>query len=244
MPQAPEPCPIRNRRRAAIPIRVALLPGLGAAPSSAGTPDMAPGQVCNGAAAQAAWQSGVPRAVPMAILRTETGRRRDGAVQPRPWTVNMGGTGMWFDNRADALAHVDEARGRRARSVDAGRFQINHHLDPKHSASVDQMFDPPTNARHAARFPSGPFVESGNRDRAAGAVHARTKEQASLDVAICRRHRNALRPAPAPSPPMARSAEPRVNAAPRLRARGAGQGRLGLLIDAGAGTARSLFGGA
>ena len=58
-----------------------------AAQPVAAQPDLS--EICDSAALQAAKVSGVPISVLKAISLTETGRKRDGAFRPWPWTVNM-----------------------------------------------------------------------------------------------------------------------------------------------------------
>jgi hypothetical protein len=140
------------------------------------TPVSADARLCLGAADVAADRHGVPRAVMRALTRTETGRTRERALQPWPWTVNMEGAGYWFDTRAEALAFAEAEQARGARSFDIGCFQVNHRWHGQHFPSVDAMFDPVTNADYAARFLRELFEETGTWDRAAGFYHSRTPE--------------------------------------------------------------------
>lgn len=151
-----------------------------------------PGQVCDAVAAQVARESGVPLGVLQAITRTETGRRRDGRVQPWPWTVNMEGRGVWFDTPDEARAYVFEHFKRGARSFDVGCFQINYRWHGQHFASIEEMFEPLANGRYAARFLSELHAELGNWSAAAGAYHSRTPTFANRYRAIFDRHRAAV----------------------------------------------------
>jgi hypothetical protein len=131
-------------------------------------------RLCEEAAARASAASGVPVSVLRAIALTETGRTRDGAFRPWPWTVNMEGKGTWFDSFEEARAYVAQHHARGARSYDVGCFQINYRWHGQHFASLDQMFDPDANAAYAARFLSELHAEFGDWSRAAGAYHSRT----------------------------------------------------------------------
>ena len=131
-------------------------------------------RLCEAAAARASASSGVPLSVLRAIALTETGRSRQGAFRPWPWTVNMEGAGKWFDSFEEARAYVAERHARGARSYDVGCFQINYRWHGQHFASLDQMFDPDANAAYAARFLSELYAELGDWSRAAGAYHSRT----------------------------------------------------------------------
>jgi hypothetical protein len=146
---------------------------LGAAPARSSAWDALP-QLCEQAAARASAASGVPLSVLRAIALTETGRTKQGAFRPWPWTVNMEGKGAFFDSFAEARAYVAQHHARGARSYDVGCFQINYRWHGHNFASVDQMFDPDANAAYAARFLSDLYAELGDWSRAAGAYHSRT----------------------------------------------------------------------
>lgn len=145
------------------------------APAQA-TPDLS--QICDDVAWKAAEASGVPISVLKAISLNETGRKRDGAFRPWPWTVNMEGKGVWFDTPDEALAYVSKHFDRGARSFDIGCFQINYKWHGQHFASVEEMFDPTANAMYAAKYLRELFAETGNWTMAAGAYHSRTKTYA------------------------------------------------------------------
>lgn len=130
--------------------------------------------VCDAAAREAANETGVPLDVLMAITRTETGRTSGGATRPWLWTVNIEGRGDWFDTKSDALTYVFNHFKAGARSFDIGCFQINYRWHGAYFTSIEEMFDPLSNARYAASFLRALFDESGNWTVAAGAFHSRT----------------------------------------------------------------------
>ena len=134
--------------------------------------------ICESAAMVASRESGVPLDVLRAISLTETGRKRAGEFQPWPWTVNMEGTGKWFDDLQSAQAYIDRHFDRGARSFDVGCFQINYRWHGQAFSSIEEMFDPISNARYAARFLNDLHLEFGNWSAAAGAYHSRTPRYA------------------------------------------------------------------
>ncbi len=142
-----------------------------AAPSTAiaSTP-----QICDQAAYRASQESGVPLEVLRTITRTETGRAKNGRLEPWPWTVNMEGKGRWFATEDEARAYVFQHFKRGARSFDVGCFQINYRWHGQAFSSIDQMFDPLMNARYAAQFLKSLYGETGNWSKAAGKYHSRT----------------------------------------------------------------------
>lgn len=129
---------------------------------------------CDVAAQHAAKETGVPLDVLMAITRTETGRARGGSIQPWPWTVNMQGRGVWFDTKSEALTYVFGNFKTGARNFDVGCFQINYRWHGESFASIEDMFDPWSNAIYAASFLKSLYAESGDWTVAAGAFHSRT----------------------------------------------------------------------
>ncbi len=134
--------------------------------------------ICDSAAQLVARESGVPLDVLLAISLTETGRRKDGAFLPWPWTVNMEGVGKWFDDVRAAQAYVDRHFARGARSFDVGCFQINYRWHGHAFSSIEEMFDPIANARYAASFLTELHQELGDWSKAAGAYHSRTPKYA------------------------------------------------------------------
>lgn len=150
-------------------------------------PAAAAAALCDAAAARAATATGVPEAVLRAISLTETGRQREGTLQPWPWTVNMEGAGKWFDSAEEALAFVRTHHARGARSYDVGCFQINYRWHGAAFDNVEQMFDPDRNALYAARFLARLHAETGEWVAAAGAYHSRTPKYASRYSARFRR---------------------------------------------------------
>jgi hypothetical protein len=173
----------RHRLRWALPALHEALRGLALAlaalfalapPAVATSPWNELPRLCDEAAARASAASGVPLSVLRAIALTETGRTRQGAFRPWPWTVNMEGKGTWFDSYEEARDYVARHHGRGARSYDVGCFQINYRWHGQHFSSIEEMFNPDANAAYAARFLSELYAELGDWSRAAGAYHSRT----------------------------------------------------------------------
>ena len=183
-------------------------------------------QICDQAAQVAARDSGVPLSVLRSITRTETGRNRGGKLQPWPWTVNMEGTGKWFDTEDQARAYVFKHFKRGARSFDVGCFQINYKWHHQAFRSIDEMFDPEANARYAADFLNRLFAETGDWSKAAGAYHSRTPKYATRYRTRFDRIRRSMQGEPVPNAPIpvpdndtriAQNQTPRVNRYPLLQ---------------------------
>jgi hypothetical protein len=170
------PRPVRLPARAAAAIALGLL--LFCARPAAGTPGEIQ-QLCDRAAELAAAETGVPVTILRALTRAETGRTRDGAFGPWPWTVNNAGDGRWFDDLHGALRHAESRRSAGARNLDIGCFQINLRWHGHAFTSLREMFDPLENARYAATFLTGLHREFGTWDAAVAAYHSRTPRYAA-----------------------------------------------------------------
>lgn len=248
--------PSGDRRCAAVHGIVAALSAW-VLPQAASATMADPAQICDRVAAIAAERSGVPTAVLQAISLTETGRARDMALRPWPWTVNMEGEGHWFDSADEARAYVFREFKRGARSFDVGCFQINYKWHGEAFTSIDQMFDPVANATYAAQLLRDLYSETGSWSAAAGAYHSRTPEYAARyrarfdrilanlgpDAAVLSGGAAEIPEIPdilvAMSDTRPEPAAPRVNSFPLLMA-GASTG-MGSLVPDVAGTGASLF---
>ncbi|KPA20340.1 Transglycosylase SLT domain protein [Shimia sp. SK013] len=211
------------------------------------------GETCDRVARIAAGESGVPVEVMMAITRTETGRRANGALAPWPWTVNMEGVGKWFDTREEALTFAVSGLKQGKRSFDVGCFQLNYRWHGEHFKDVHQMFEPLENARYAADFLARLYSETQSWESAAAAYHSRTPKYADKYKA---RYKQILANLPdipalgvatrtagtvtAPTQRVVRQAS--VNAFPLLR-KGVGVSGMGSLVPLGNSENRPLFDG-
>lgn len=190
---------------------------------------------CDQAAAIAAEKTGVPVDILMALTRTETGRRRDGALQPWPWTVNMEGEGHWFSSEENARAYVFKHFKIGARSFDVGCFQVNYKWHGEGFASIEEMFDPVKNAVYAARFLKSLKSQDGTWTEAAGSYHSKTPTYATKYKARFSTIREALS-----VPDITAPKQSRENGFPLLRSVGQ-KGRFGSLVSVAGGGVKPLF---
>jgi hypothetical protein len=175
MPEKPMPVSAGGRLLALL---AALILGLAAFPAAAMAPE-ATMALCRNAAVAAADRHGVPREVMLAITQVETRTKRGGQAGPWPWTVNVAGKGAWFDSRAAALLHAQQALSAGQRSFDVGCFQLNYRWHGEHFPSVDAMFEPGTSGDYAARFLRELYAETGDWIVASGHYHSRTPVHAT-----------------------------------------------------------------
>ncbi len=154
-------------------ILVALAMALIFAPAARATRTIAdPSSLCEEAIRFASDREQVPLSVLSAIALNESGRKGAGGFRAWPWTVNMEGKGVWFDGPDEALAYARREFDRGARSFDVGCLQINYRWHGQNFASIEQMFDPTSNAIYAARFLRALYAERGSWEAAAGAYHS------------------------------------------------------------------------
>lgn len=187
----------RAHRLARADIALALACGMALAPAASAAPGATlrlahipddPAALCEEATHRASAEAGVPLAIMQAIALTETGRQSDGRARPWPWALNFGGPGAWFQDRDSALAALRAALAQGRRNIDVGCFQINHRWHAEAFASVEEMIDPLSNARHAAKFLRALHAETGSWMAAAGAYHSRTPAHATRYLAVFSRH--------------------------------------------------------
>ena len=162
------------------PLVVALLLVLAAAPAWAD--DLSPFGQCEAAVAVAekAARPGAKRAPSLpdglmpAISRVESGRLDPGTKRVRawPWTINVGGTGYFFDNKDQAMSAVRAFPARGVQSIAVGCMQGNLLYHPAAFASLDDAFDPVANARYAARFLLALYGQTRDWNLAAANYHS------------------------------------------------------------------------
>ena len=137
----------------------------------------APFAQCRAAIAAAERSTGVPDRLMQAIGAVESGRREaSGFVSAWPWTINAEGVGSFFDSKAEAMAAVTALRARGVRSIDVGCMQVNLMYHANAFSSLEEAFDPGTNARYAARFLQSLQAKTGSWPGAAAGYHSLTPE--------------------------------------------------------------------
>ncbi|MCQ8242476.1 lytic transglycosylase domain-containing protein [Rhizosaccharibacter radicis] len=135
-------------------------------------------QACQDAIAGAERQTGVPQQLLDAISRVESGRadRDTGTIRAWPWTINAAGQGHYYESRAEAVAAARAFQQQGIRSIDVGCMQINLMYHPDGFNSLEDAFDPVSNALYAARFLTDLFHQTGSWPHAAAAYHSQTPE--------------------------------------------------------------------
>ena len=141
-------------------------------------PTQAVTQVCRQAIAAAERAHGIPSHLLAAIARVESGRRdqASGTFNPWPWTINFDGQGSFYDSKAQAVTAAVWMRPRAAMSVDVGCMQISLTKHPDAFATMDQAFDPMSNADYGARFLLQLYEKTVSWPKAVGMYHSATAD--------------------------------------------------------------------
>ena len=156
-------------------VRLALfIASFAVAPVYAMRPDA---ELCRAAIGMTERTTGVPDRLMQAVSVMESGRRdTDGTVWPWPWTINVEGVGEVYESKREVIAAVQRHQAGGARSIDVGCMQVNIKHHPEAFASLDEAFDPVTNARYAARFLQQLLVQTGSWPRAVAGYHSLTPD--------------------------------------------------------------------
>ncbi len=137
-----------------------------------------PFDLCDAALA-AVRSRAVPDTLLPSIARVESGRRdpASGRVRPWPWTINVNGTGHFFDRKEDAVAAVRSLQAQGTRSIDVGCMQVNLMYHPRAFPTLDAAFDPPTNAAYALRFLGALYAQTHDWPLATAMYHSQTEDR-------------------------------------------------------------------
>lgn len=112
-----------------------------------------------------------------AIGRVESGRAdASGRVDPWPWSINAEGVDHVYRTKAEAIAAVRALQARGVRSIDVGCMQVNLMYHPEAFASLEDAFDPASNASYAAHYLSQLHAQTGNWSTATAWYHSATPE--------------------------------------------------------------------
>jgi hypothetical protein len=155
-----------------------------AAPSVKSTPpvdtnawEVEQSDLCAVAIQQAEQRYHLPHGLLIAIAKAESGRPITSVTDIRawPWTIDADGEGLFLDSKPAAVAWVGSQIARH-HYVDVGCMQIDLEYHPKAFASLEQAFDPGTNADYAARLLLDLYhgEAEGSWDLAAGLYHSHT----------------------------------------------------------------------
>jgi soluble lytic murein transglycosylase-like protein len=155
------------------------LGGAQAGGAQAGWPGTgSPGQQCRRAIANAERLAGIPQHLLAAIARVESGRRdpQTGVVDPWPWSINVEGIDHIYETKDAAISAVRSFQSEGHRSIDVGCMQVNLLYHPDAFTSLEQAFDPRSNAEYGARFLTELYRQTGTWEHATANYHSATPE--------------------------------------------------------------------
>lgn len=128
---------------------------------------------CARAVAEVERSERLPKMLLHAVSLAESGRWHadSKATVAWPWTIYAEGEGKYFPTKASAIAAVRQLKARGVRNIDVGCMQVNLHYHPDAFASLDDAFDPLTNATYAARLLKSLRDSAGAWAHAVGQYH-------------------------------------------------------------------------
>lgn len=130
--------------------------------------------LCTEATKQAEASAKLPKHLLTAVSLAESGRwdERQRASFAWPWTVTNGASSMYFPTKEEAIAAVGQLRKAGKTNIDVGCMQINLYHHPNAFDSIEDAFDPATNAAYASRFIVGLYKETESWAEAVGRYHS------------------------------------------------------------------------
>ena len=142
-------------------------------------PPCAAAAPCSEAIAQAERAAGTAPGLLHAIGMVESGHTDPdtGERQPWPWTINAEGAGYYYPTKAAAIDAARAMQDRGVRSMDVGCLQVNLMHHPDAFTSLDDAFDPGSNAAYAAGFLNSLYARTGTWPDAAAGYHSLNPER-------------------------------------------------------------------
>ncbi len=133
-----------------------------------------PALACDRAAQGAETEFGLPRGLLSAIGKVESSRWRPDLRRSVTWpfAIDASGYDIFPETAAQAVAQVRSLQAQGLQSIDVGCFQINLFYHPQAFASLDDGFDPASNAAYAARFLLSLRQRTGSWPAAVAAYHS------------------------------------------------------------------------
>jgi len=118
-------------------------------------------------------EEGVPVKLLYAITLQETQTLTNkGRVIPWKYSLNHAGKGYVYKNKDDLKSHAEYLLRNGIKNFDIGIGQINYRWHHQNFSSLDEMINPQTNLRYAAKYLKVHYEKLNNWWLAAGAYHA------------------------------------------------------------------------
>ena len=95
-------------------------------------------------------QFNIPDKLLTSISLVESGIKKNNNFVSWPWTLNVAGKSMFFDNKNDALSFLK--KNYKNKNIDVGCMQISLKYHINEFDSLENILDPDTNVKYAAKF--------------------------------------------------------------------------------------------
>ncbi|MCW9044933.1 MAG: transglycosylase SLT domain-containing protein [Alphaproteobacteria bacterium] len=121
----------------------------------------------------------IPKNLLTAISIAESGRwdKEKKEIIAWPWTVTAKGKGNYYPSKSTAIRAVKELKAQGIKNIDVGCMQINLYYHPDAFDSLDEAFDPQSNAEYSASFLKRLFKSNGSWNQATAYYHSGTPEK-------------------------------------------------------------------
>ncbi len=90
---------------------------------------------------------GIPENLLLAMAKVESGRGGDRT--PWPWTANIDGKPVYYDNRTSAEAGIMKAN-KHTDMIAVGVMQLHYRWQQKYFKNISEMLEPATNIQYSA----------------------------------------------------------------------------------------------
>ena len=115
-------------------------------------------------------QFNIPDKLLTSISLVESGIKKNNNFVSWPWTLNVAGKSMFFDNRDDALSFLK--KNYKNKNIDVGCMQISLKYHINEFDSLENILDPDTNVKYAAKFLRKLFVKHKRWNEAISRYHS------------------------------------------------------------------------
>ncbi|MBF91395.1 MAG: hypothetical protein CMP34_01150 [Rickettsiales bacterium] len=93
----------------------------------------------------------LPNKLLTSISFVESGLKKNKKYISWPWTLNVDGKAKYFDTKKEALDYLRQNNSKK-KNIDVGCMQISTKFHAKEFDSLNQILDPVSNVKYAAKF--------------------------------------------------------------------------------------------
>ena len=115
-------------------------------------------------------QFNIPDKLLTSISLVESGIKKNNNFVSWPWTLNVAGKSMFFDNKNDALSFLK--KNYKNKNIDVGCMQISLKYHFKEFDSIENILDPDQNVKYAAKFLKNLFSKHKRWNEAISRYHS------------------------------------------------------------------------